>query len=146
MTPRRSTKLPRWQEWAVYLSLSLLAATGIGWLVLDQWIRVAGDFGPEHHPAERWMLTVHGGSAYLFLIVIGALIPVHIQLGWRTRRNRASGATLATICLLLSVTALGLYYFGGDIARHWTSVVHWSVGLVVLPTLLIHAIMGRRGS
>ena len=145
MKPRQQTRLPRWQEWAVYTSLGLLMTTGVGWLIFDQWIRIAGDFGPEHHPAERWTLIVHGVGAYAFLIIGGAMIPVHIQLGWRIGRNRASGVTLASGCVILALTALGLYYFGDEIARRWTSIVHWGIGLTIIPALLIHAIKGRRG-
>jgi hypothetical protein len=142
---RRPGRLPRWQEWSVYTTFGLLIATGVAWLLLDPFVRVAGDFGPEHHPAERWMLVSHGVVAYAFLIVAGAMIPVHIILGWNTRRNLNSGLTLAGTCLLLAVTALGLYYLGDEISRHWVSVVHWSVGLLAAPLLLIHALRGRRG-
>lgn len=146
MKPHRQTRLPRWQEWAVYTSLGLLMVSGITWLLFDQWVRVAGDFGPEHHAAEHWMLIAHGVGAYVFLVVAGALIPVHVQVGWRIGRNLKSGVTLASICMLLALTALGLYYFGDEIARHWTSIVHWVIGLALLPVVLIHAINGRRGA
>ena len=146
MPRRRPTSMPRWQEWAVYLSLGLLILSGIVWLLFDQWVRIAGEFGPERHPAERITLILHGIAAYAFLVIAGTLIPVHIQLGWRIGRNRKSGVTLVAALLLLALTALGLYYFGDEIARHWVSVIHWSVGLAALPALLIHAIRGRRGS
>lgn len=145
MSSRRPSRLPLWHEWAVYVSLGLLIASGIGWLVLDQWVRITGEFGPEHHPAEHWTLIAHGIGAYFFLVVAGALIPVHVQLGWRMGRNRTTGTTLAGVCLTLALTALGLYYFGDEVARHWVSIVHWAIGLVALPLLLIHAITGRRG-
>ena len=47
--------------------------------------------------------------------------------------------------LLLAVTALGLYYLGDEIQRHWVSVSHWSVGLGAAAVLLLHALIGRRG-
>jgi len=141
---RRPGRLPRWQEWSVYASLGSLIATGIVWLLLDWFVRVNGEFGPEHHPAEHAMLIVHGVAAYTFLIIGGAMIPVHITLGWNTRRNLRSGLTLAGTCLVLVVTALGLYYLGDEISRNWVSVVHWVVVLIVIPALLIHAI-GRGG-
>lgn len=140
MTKRRPTNLPRWQELAVYLSFGLLLVTGLVWLLLDTWVRVQGDFGPEHHPAEHWVLIVHAIGAYGFLVILGAMIPVHIPLGWHQRRNLASGITLLTICGLLGLTALGLYYIGEDVARSWTSLIHWTVGLVALPALLIHVL------
>ncbi len=143
--PRRPTRLPRWQEWAVYLSLGLLVATGIAWLLLETFVTIAGEFGPEHHPAERWAIVAHGIVGYVFLVVIGALIPVHIRLGWNLGRQRWTGSTLAATCLLLALTALGLYYLGDELARHWVSLVHWIVGLLVIPALAVHALRGRRG-
>ena len=145
MTSRRPTRLPRWHELAVYFAFSALLVTGLAWLALDQWVRVAGEFGPEHHPAENVALIVHGVAAYAFLIVAGALIPVHIKLGWSIGRNRVSGVTLAAILGVLSITALGLYYLSGDSARSWSSLAHWIVGLIALPALLIHVVRGRRG-
>jgi hypothetical protein len=142
---RRPGRLPPWQEWSVYVAFGLLIATGVAWLLLDSFVRVAGDFGPEHHPAQQWTLIAHGVAAYAFLIVAGAMIPVHIALGWKTRRNLGSGLTLAGTLVLLALTALGLYYLGDEIGRHWVSVVHWSVGLIGVPVLLIHALRGRRG-
>jgi hypothetical protein len=146
MIPRRPTRLPRWQEWSVYLSCGLLIATGIGWLVLDQWVRVAAEFGPEHHPAQRLTLIFHAIAAYVFLVVAGSIVPVHARVGWSLRRNRKSGLLLATICVVLAVSALGLYYLADEIARVWTSYIHWIVGLVCLPALLLHSVRGRRGA
>lgn len=146
MSAARHSRLPRWQEWAVYVSLGLLIASGIGWLIFDQWVRIPGEFGSEYHPAQHWALIVHGIAAYAFLLVIGALIPVHIRLGWSIGRNRQSGLALAGMSLLLAATALGLYYLGGEGAREWASVIHWIVGVAVLPVILVHAISGRRGT
>lgn len=140
---RRPGRLPRWQEWSVYLTFGLLIATGIAWLLLDSFVRVGGEFGPEHHPSERWALVAHGVVAYGFLIVAGAMIPVHIVKGWSRRRNLMSGLILAGTLLLLGTTALGLYYVGEDLLRNFVSNVHWVVGLVALPALVIHALIGR---
>ena len=142
---RRPGRLPRWQEWSVYVSFGALIVTGITWLLLDWFVRIAGDFGPEHHPAEQWTLIAHGVIAYAFLIIGGAMIPVHITLGWNVKRNLKSGLTLAGSLLFLAATALGLYYLGEEIQRHWVSVVHWSVGLIAGPVLIVHALRGRRG-
>jgi hypothetical protein len=139
---RRPTRLPRWQEWAVYISAILLILTGIAWLAFDWWVRVEGDFGPEHHPAEHWLLIAHGASAYLFLLVVGAMIPVHFLMGWRSRRNLVSGIGVASLCALLALSALGLYYVGEEVLRGWTSFIHWTVGLIFLPVLAVHIVNG----
>jgi hypothetical protein len=140
---RRPTRLPRWQEWSVYLSFGALLATGVVWLLLDEFVRVNGEFGPEHHPAEHWMLVVHGVAAYAFLIVVGAALPVHVILGWNIGRNLKTGVAFLGASLILGVSALGLYYFGGDAVRSQASLIHWVIGLAAAPVLLIHALRGR---
>jgi hypothetical protein len=143
MSRRRPGRLPHWQEWTVYVSFGMLIATGIAWLLLEHFVRIAGEFGPEPHPAQRWTLVAHGLVAYGFLIVAGTMVPVHIIAGWNTRRNLKSGLTFAGTLLLLAVTALGLYYLGDDSVRGQVSLIHWVAGLVALPLLLIHALKGR---
>ena len=144
MSRKRSTRLPPWQEYAVYATLGALIATGLAWLALDWWIRIPGEFGPEHHPAERLALVVHGVSAYAFLIVGGSMVPVHVKLGWNLGRNRKSGLLLATGCMIAAVTALALYYLGEEGIRASASLVHWIAGLAIIPALLVHAVRGRR--
>jgi hypothetical protein len=146
MIKRRAGRLPRWQESSVYVTFGLLLTTGIAWLLLDKFVQVAGEFGPEHHPAEHILLIVHGVVAYAFLVVCGAMIPVHIALGWNTRRNLKSGVLFVAVLLLLTATALGLYYLGDDVLRPRVNLIHWTAGLVALPLLVIHALGGRRGA
>ena len=111
---------------------------------LHRWVRVSGEFGPEHHPVEHMLLVAHAIVAYAFLVILGAMIPVHIPLGWNRRRNRLSGSFLVGLFALLSLTALGLYYIGEDALRAWTSLIHWVVGIAALPGLLVHVIRNRR--
>ena len=144
MTKDRSpNRLPRWQEWSIYLGFGLLFSTGVIWLLLDWFVRVAGEFGPEHHPAQHWSIIIHGIAAYFFLATMGSLLPLHIKLGWILGQHRWSGSALAGALLLLSLTALGLYYAGDDVSRSWTSIVHWSLGLLALVTILLHVLRAR---
>ena len=144
MTKDRSpNRLPRWQEWSIYLGFGLLFSTGVIWLLLDWFVRVPGEFGPEHHPAQHWSIIIHGISAYFFLATMGSLLPLHIKLGWILGQHRWSGSALAGTLLLLSLTALGLYYAADDLSRSWTSIVHWCVGLLALVTILLHVLRAR---
>jgi hypothetical protein len=141
---RPPTRLARWHEWSIYSLFGLLLATGVAWLVFDKWVRVAGEFGEEHHPAEHLLIILHGIGAYAFLVIAGALIPVHVKVGWSMAKNRTSGITLAAILGFLALTALGLYYVGDEAARDWSSLAHWAIGIVALPILLIHVLRGLR--
>ncbi len=146
MSARRPTRLPRWHEWSIYVGFGMLLLTGLAWLGFDRWIRIAGEFGPEHHPGQHLLLVVHGAAAYAFLIVVGALVPVHVKVGWSTARNRLTGLAIASLLGFLALTALGLYYIGGDVGREWSSLAHWIAGIVAAPALIIHVLRGLRGT
>ena len=141
---RSPNRLPRWQEWSIYLGFGLLFASGAAWLLLDWFVRITGEFGPEHHPAQHWAIVIHGIAAYVFVATLGSLVPVHIKLGWMLGANRWSGSALAGTLLLLSLTALGLYYASDDLWRSWTSIVHWSFGLLALLAILLHVLRARK--
>lgn len=143
--PRRPIRLPTWQEYSVYGTLGALVVTGLLWLALDQWVRTAGEFGAEHHPAQRWALIAHGVAAYLFLVVGGAMIPVHVKVGWHLGRNRRSGLLVGITAILLALSGVGLYYLGEETSRAAVSPMHWVVGLIIGPALVIHAVRGLRG-
>ena len=42
----------------MYVGFGVLLITGLTWLLLDKFVVVAGEFGPEHHPAEHITLIV----------------------------------------------------------------------------------------
>lgn len=141
--PQTPARLPRWQELAAYASFGLLALTGIAWLMLDEWVRVDGAFGPEHHPAQAWALVLHGVLAYVFLVIAGMLVPGHMRLGWSAGRNRGTGIAVTALSLLLAVTGLLLYYASDERLRSSTSLLHWSFGLGGTAIFLLHAVRGR---
>lgn len=139
-----SLALPKWHEWLVYLSVALLTLTGVGWLLLDKFGKVSGEFGPEQNPALPWLLTSHGVLAYAFLVIAAMLIPVHMRLGWNAGRNRYSGLGLVAIGLFLALSGLVLYYASAEGLRGLASTLHWVVGLGLPLLLVIHFVRGKR--
>ncbi len=142
--PSFSLKLPRWHEWLIYAIASLLTISGVLWLLLDRFGKVAGEFGPEPSPALPWLLLVHGAGAYGFAIAAAMLIPVHMRLGWNSGRNRRSGLSLVGISLFLILTGLALYYSTAEGFRSASSLAHWLVGLALPTLILIHLIRGKK--
>src|SRR5262249_24036310 len=128
-------------RFALYSAFALLVLTGAVWLVADQlkdseselWQRVASS-----------MLMVHGGTAMVTLLLLGALFPVHIRLGWRSKRNRLTGPAMVTFNAMLIVTAFGLYYSGSDIVRPWMSDIHLGLGVALPALFVLHVLLGRR--
>jgi hypothetical protein len=142
--PSFSLRLPRWHEWLIYAVTGLLVVTGVGWLLLDRFGKVNGEFGPEPSPTLPWLLLIHGAAAYGFAIAAAMLIPVHMRLGWNAGRNRRSGLLLVAISLFLILTGLALYYSTAEDFRSTSSLAHWLVGLAMPMLVLIHLIRGKK--
>jgi len=138
-----SLDLPKWHEWLIYASVGVLTFTGVAWLLLDNFGKVEGEFGPEQSPALPWLLLGHGIVAYVFLIAAGMLLPVHVRLGWNAVRNRVSGLTLVIVGAFLTLSGLALYYASAEGFRGWSSTLHWVVGIVLPLTLIVHVVRGK---
>ena len=142
-SPPRNHLSDRHRRWLYMLGI-LLFASGAGWLLSHYGLRdeaLVSLGAPQ--PSELWWLRLHGAALLGFLVAFGALLPVHIALGWRRRLNRTSGLALILIVAALTVTGYGLYYAVGDVFREWISLVHWSLGLISMGAILLH-IAGKR--
>ena len=139
----QSIRLGPWHQAAVYGATAVLAVSGILWLGLHYFLALPGEYGPQIHPLEPWMLRLHGAAAMAGLIIYGSLLPVHIRRAWSIRRNIVLGIALITIMLLLTVTGYLLYYAGDETTRPVISAVHWLLGLGVPGLLIWHVVSGR---
>ena len=144
--PRRaeSIRLGPWHQGAVYGATAALAVSGIIWLVVHYFVATPGEYGPQIHPLEPWMLRLHGAVAMAGLIIYGSLLPVHIRRAWTIRRNFALGIGLVAFMLLLTVTGYLLYYAGDENTRPVISAAHWILGLAVPALLVWHVVSGRK--
>ncbi len=141
---KRRGRTYRWSVWTLYLSVAVMIGTGVTWVILDTFFERMGDFGPEKHPAQLYLIRIHGALAMGMMMIFGALLATHVRHYWRKRKKRATGVVLIVIWTLLMASAYALYYTGGEITRavaHWT---HIALGLC-LPAWLIGHVIRRRG-
>jgi hypothetical protein len=129
-------------RFAIYAAFAVLLLTGVGWLLADWQKDISGDEFWQQSVA--YLLMVHGGTAMVTLLLLGALIPVHIMRAWRSRKNRASGSAMATFNAILIATAFGLYYLGSETLRPWMSWIHIAAGFSLSLWLPVHIFLGRR--
>ena len=115
----------------------LVALSGVAWLAFHY-------LGKQADAAENVALEVHGGAAMLLLFFAGALFWLHAPGAWSERKNRLSGTLVAAALAILGFTAYLLYYAGGDLLRNGASLLHWALGIVALPLLCMHVLLGRR--
>lgn len=127
---------------ALYLVLGVLFVSGAWWVLLDTTRDPFGDTaGPSAGPL---LLAVHGAGAMIFLLLLGALLPLHIQGNWASDRNRWTGIVMLAVNALLIVTAYILYYSGSDLVRGWGSDLHIAGGFFLPLWIAVHVWLGRR--
>ena len=125
-----------------YATFAALLITGAIWLVADQ--LKTSDNGEMWQAIAANTLMLHGITAMLALILLGALIPLHVQRSWRVGKNRISGSVMAATNAILVVTASGLYYAGSDALRTLVADVHIVAGLALPASIVTHIVLGRR--
>lgn len=144
MLHMRTARLTRWQILLLSISGSLLWLSGGLWLLLHYFGQIHGDFGPEPNPWQPWLLRLHGFVLIPTLLGVGGLLVVHVPMGWRSKAQRSTGVALLIVIGVLILSGYMLYYVGDDGVRNWTSVTHWTIGLVMPLLFLWHYLLARK--
>ncbi len=119
-------------------------ATGTAWWVLHHWFPTSGEFGAAPHPAEHWLIRLHGAAALFTLVLLGSLLTHHVRRAWLAGRNRRSGGLLLAFNGLLALTGYALYYAGSESLRATAGNTHLALGLALPLLLILHMAFGRR--
>ena len=126
---------------ALFVAFSALFVTGAVWLWANAMKDTEG--GEWYQAAAANLLMLHGGAAMLTLMLLGALVPLHIQRAWRSNRNKVSGIAMVVVNAILIFTAFELYYSGSDSVRPWVSNLHVAFGLSLPLLLVVHILRGQ---
>lgn len=132
----RLGKMASWQKWSTYLLLSTCLVSGLIWFVLADWLVLMP-------PSLKPWWVVHGTSSLLSLLVIGAAVPHHMLVTWRSHRNRWGGFAASLVLLGLLITALLLFY-GTEGLHDPVRWIHIGLGLGILILFPWHILRGKR--
>lgn len=137
-------RLKNWFRRAIYMALIVSWCSGVLFYIMNNWITVEGEFGPEKHPWQFFVLATHGFSAFFLLMMIGSMFTNHIPMAWKTKRSRRLGITLTTVFSIQFLTAYMLYYSGLESLRVPLTYVHLINGLLIPVILFLHIWSGRK--
>jgi hypothetical protein len=130
--------MPAWQALSTHIIFVLCAVSGVLYLLAHEFEIAL--FTIKNHS----ILIAHGATAYLFTLLLGAVMPVHIKSGWKSKRNRISGSLMIAVMALLLVSGLFLYY-GAD-TREAALWVHWVIGCGLVLLFPAHYLLGKRAN
>jgi len=123
----------------------LLLATGI--LLVPTLLEMRLEWSMPWRLPTDWRTlaaAVHLIAAFLVIAVAGSLWTVHMQRGWRMKRNRITGSLLVAILVALGLTGAGIYYFGDETLSKWSSLGHTAAGLIVGLIVWWHMTHGKK--
>lgn len=82
--------------------------------------------------------ALHVFFGFVALAVVGALSSIHMRKEWNRKRNRVSGMSLVGLFIFLSLSGLGIYYFGNETLSLLSSVSHLVVGVLIAAVYVWH--------
>lgn len=124
--------MPRWQHWLTIFAFLSCSISGIAFLLGRQFNVIKSSMG------GHWVLTLHGATASLALMALGATLPFHIKAGLKAKKNVISGVSQIILLVILIITGLLLYY-GPEETRNRTILIHWIIGILFLVLFFCHA-------
>ena len=128
----------------IYAAFGVLWASGALWLVFHYFLPLRGPFGDMPNPAERWLIALHGASAFTALWLCGWLWHAHVAPWWRNGKRRRSGMFLVALGGVLIVSGYALYYANDDGLRRGAATLHWLLGLLFAMPLAVHGMRSGR--
>ena len=138
----RPHRLPRWQHGLLVAVGTAALATGVAWLAIHYTIGAGS--GGLPHPAEAWLMRLHGLAGFGGLFLFGVLAAGHVPQGWRLAgrhrwaRQRGTGVALCSLAGLLSLTGYLLYYYAPEPLRPTLGCAHAAIGIAMLGVVLGH--------
>ena len=164
-------RLPRWQHALLIGVGAATLASGVAWLALHYGLGDGLSFGlgagagvdgagvggaPDApgaglpHPAEPWLMRIHGLASFGAVFVFGVLAAGHVPQGWRLvarhrwAHQRGSGLALCALAALLVASGYALYYFASETVRPTLGWVHAGLGVGMALVAMRHR--RRRGA
>jgi len=126
--------MPQWQTKFFNISLLLLWATGILWVIFNQ----------LNLSSNEQILALHGVLIIPALLSLGILISSHIPSGWKPKKRKFSGVSLTGALLLLILSGFLIseigheHLFLGSNLELGVSLAHASIGFVLVPLIFWH--------
>ncbi len=125
---------------SLYSICAVLFVTGCLWAVLHYLPGVLGMDERTSMADAALAMKVHGAAAMLALVLVGAVLPRHVNHGLKNSLNKPSGIGMLSVLAMLAVTGYFLYYAGSETFRSMNSWAHLMAGLALPAVVAVHVL------
>jgi hypothetical protein len=129
---------------AVYVVSTALWASGLLWLILDEFFTHPEQFGRTPHPLQSPLLLIHGVVAIISAYVLGWISARHVLQWWAGGLRRWSGGAFSVLVVVLSVSGFALFFISSDSWQRLAKLTHEAIGTVIVLFAVQHWFFGRR--
>ena len=133
----RLGKMPRWQRTFVICGMMACSITGLMYLLGHQFQIQRSTLGTHS------ILAAHGLAAILATLALGSVMPFHIKVGYKSRKQLWSGFSQLGFLFALLITG-GMLYYGPEEIRDEVISTHWIMGLLFAVIFLLHLTITRK--
>ncbi|MEA9567313.1 MULTISPECIES: hypothetical protein [unclassified Polynucleobacter] len=133
----RLGKMPRWQRTFVICGMMACSITGLMYLLGHQFQIQRSTLGTHS------ILAAHGIAAMLATLALGSVMPFHIKVGYKSRKQLWSGFSQLGFLFALLITG-GMLYYGPEEIRDTAIDTHWIMGLMFAVIFLLHLTVIRK--
>ena len=133
----RLGKMPRWQRTFVICGMMACSITGLMYLLGHQFQIQRSTLGTHS------ILAAHGIAAMLATLALGSVMPFHIKVGYKSRKQLWSGFSQLGFLFALLITG-GMLYYGPEEIRDEVISTHWIMGLLFAVIFLLHLTITRK--
>lgn len=136
--PVSHNHLPPWQRRLLDATLLALLISGLAWLAVHYGMGAGS--GPDvlPHPAEPWLMRLHGLCGFAGLFVLGTVSALHVPRGWRRGSHRRSAIVVLAGWGISLLTAWLLYYLASESTRPTIGWLHAGIAAALCIAILVH--------
>jgi uncharacterized BrkB/YihY/UPF0761 family membrane protein len=130
--------LPHWQRRLLDITLVMLFASGLAWLLVHYGIGAGS--GPDSlpHPAEPWLMRLHGLFGFAGLFALGMVCALHVPRGWRRHTHRRSAMVVLAGWAISIISAWLLYYLSSEDSRPVIGWLHALAATLLWLAIALH--------
>lgn len=88
--------------------------------------------------------VLHATLGWIMLWMLGALWTIHLRNHWRRHENRKHGVFFSLMWLLVILSALGIHYFGDEHFSRLSSILHSTIGILLVLFFIQHRKTGKK--
>jgi len=136
LTASKIGKMSQWHKNLTLMGVLLSVGSGLVWFISE-------DMLGQPIQALGLLVSMHGITGHLFLLILGMALYHHVQLSLRMKKNVWMGSAFIVTSLLLIVSILALFY-GRGVIHEQAHLLHLVSGSLTGIVFFLHIKIGKK--